>query len=516
MKENKEYDFVIVGGGLGGLQCAFILADEGYSVIVLEKNHQLGGNLQVFSRDKCLFDTGVHYLGGLDEGQNLYKFFKYFNLYDNIKLRKMDEASFDRIRFGCEEKEYYYAQGYDNFVQSLSKDFPGEEKAIEKYVEDIKGACEAFPMYNLKKGTNEALSEFYLYKNTKEYISELTENDRLRNVLAGNNLLYAGIADKTPLYVHALVVNSYIESSYRCVDGGSQIAKVLAKEIRKRGGDVVKRADVISANFNEKNIESVNLKDGRVVKGKKFISNAHPSATIDLFGADRFRKAYVNRIKGVENSLSTFIVHLVFHENAFEYINYNIYQYNVNDVWEPQQYTPGAPGWPQGYMMSVPASSKSEKYAECMSVMAYMSWDEMKPWADSYNTIGEPGERGESYEAFKEEKKQLILNDLELRFPGILKKVKSVHTSTPITFRDYIGNLDGNMYGMTKDCDSPMKSFINPKTKIPNLFLTGSNINLHGILGVSISAFVTCFEFLERDYLINKVNERSEVKTVSN
>ena len=79
MEDNKEYDFVIIGGGLGGLQCAFILADEGYSVIVLEKNHHLGGNLQVFSRDKCLFDTGVHYLGGLDEGQNLYKFFKYFN-----------------------------------------------------------------------------------------------------------------------------------------------------------------------------------------------------------------------------------------------------------------------------------------------------------------------------------------------------------------------------------------------------------------------------------------------------
>lgn len=510
MSEEKIYDFVIVGGGLGGLQCAFILADEGHSVIVLEKNHQLGGNLQVFSRDKCVFDTGVHYLGGLDEGQNLYKFFKYFNLYDNIKLRKMDEASFDRIRFGNEEKEYYYAQGYDKFVESLVKDFPNERSAIEKYVADMQEICKEFPMYNVSLETKDYINEYFLYKNAKEYIDELTEDERLRNVLAGNNLLYAGIAEKTPLYVHALVVNSYIESSYRCVDGGSQIAKVLAKEIRSRGGEVVKRADVIGANYEGKNIDSVNLKDGKVIKGKNFISNAHPAATIDLFGEDRFRKAYVNRIKGIENSISTFTVHLVFHENTFEYINYNIYQYNVNDVWEPQKYDPKQPGWPQGYMISVPASSKSEKYAECMSVMAYMHWDEMEPWKDTFNTVGEPGERGDSYEEFKKAKEKAILDDLEIRYPGITAKIKSVHSSSPITFRDYIGNVDGNMYGVTKDCESPMKSFINPKTKIPNLYLTGANINLHGILGVSVSSFITCFEFVEREYLIKKILAKSK------
>ena len=41
---------MIVGSGLGGLECASILSKEGYSVCVLEKNHQIGGNLQTFSR----------------------------------------------------------------------------------------------------------------------------------------------------------------------------------------------------------------------------------------------------------------------------------------------------------------------------------------------------------------------------------------------------------------------------------------------------------------------------------
>src|SRR6185436_7461701 len=60
---DRDFDVVIAGAGLGGLECAVILASEGYKVCVLEKNHQLGGSLQVFSRNKTVFDTGVHYIG---------------------------------------------------------------------------------------------------------------------------------------------------------------------------------------------------------------------------------------------------------------------------------------------------------------------------------------------------------------------------------------------------------------------------------------------------------------------
>ena len=53
----------------------------------LEKNNQYGGNLQTFVRDKTIFDTGIHYIGGLSEGQNLYKYFKYLGIMDQIELK---------------------------------------------------------------------------------------------------------------------------------------------------------------------------------------------------------------------------------------------------------------------------------------------------------------------------------------------------------------------------------------------------------------------------------------------
>ncbi|MET0946661.1 MAG: FAD-dependent oxidoreductase, partial [Flavobacterium sp.] len=125
MKEH--YDVVIVGSGLGGLVSAIILAKEGYSVCVLEKNNQYGGNLQTFVRDKTIFDTGIHYIGGLSEGQNLYKYFSYIGIMEHLNLKKMDEDAFDVISFDDDKTEYPYAQGYENFIKQLVKFFPEEE-----------------------------------------------------------------------------------------------------------------------------------------------------------------------------------------------------------------------------------------------------------------------------------------------------------------------------------------------------------------------------------------------------
>ena len=39
----SKYDIIIIGSGLGGLECGAILSKEGYHVCVLEKNELFGG-----------------------------------------------------------------------------------------------------------------------------------------------------------------------------------------------------------------------------------------------------------------------------------------------------------------------------------------------------------------------------------------------------------------------------------------------------------------------------------------
>jgi all-trans-retinol 13,14-reductase len=140
-----------------------------------------------------------------------------------------------------------------------------------------------------------------------------------------------------------------------------------------------------------------------------------------------------------------------------------------------------------------------------MSIMTYMNASETAEWGGTFSTVAEPGKRDLEYTQFKREKEQKVLARLEQVFPGISMKIKAVHSASPLTFRDYIGNRDGALYGILKDSTSPARAQINTRTRVPNLHLTGQNISLHGILGVTVSAFVTCFSFVDKDKLIQKI-----------
>jgi all-trans-retinol 13,14-reductase len=507
MKMKKHYDVVIIGSGLGGLVSAIILAKEGYSVCVLEKNNQYGGNLQTFVRDKTIFDTGIHYIGGLGEGQNLYRYFKYIGIMDDLNLKKLDENGHDMISFGDENQEFPHAQGHENFINQLANFFPDEREAISKYCKAIVTTCDSFPLYNLR--SEGEYDNDILAINAKEFIEGLTENKMLRAVFSGSNFLYAGSGDKSPFYVHALTVNTYMQSAWRCINGGSQITKQLIKQLKKQGGVVFKYKEVLQLVVENNAVTSAKMKDGTSVSAQYFISNVDPKTTLKMAGEEHFRKAFVNRISSLDGGVSAFSLYIVFKPKTFKYLNRNYYHFqHSNEVWNAQEYTEET--WPKAFMASMNASKKDDGWAEGMTFITYMKFSDLDSWKETYNTIADKNDRGESYETFKTRKTTRFLEVIEAKFPGIKECVRSVHTSTPLSYRDYIGGHNGNMYGYEKDSNNPMKTFIPSKTKLENLYLTGQSINMHGVLGVTIGAVVTCSEILGKDYLVNKINQNMD------
>ena len=499
----ERFDILIIGSGMGGLVCGAILSMEGYKVCIVEKNKQLGGCLQTYVRDRVIFDSGVHYLGGLDKGQNLYQIFKYLGLMDKLKLQKMDVDVFDKIVIDNDEKEYVYAQGYDNFIEKLVADFPEEESAIRQYCDKIKEVCSRFPLYNLRSGGDYEEKAGVLEIDTKGYIESITNNQKLQAVLAGNNPLYAGQGDKTPFYVHALILNSYIESSYKCVDGGSQISKILAKQIRQNGGVIHRNAEVKKIVEEDGIVNHVELADGSRIYAKDFISNMHPVKTLEITHSDHIRMAFRKRLGSLENSISSFTLNIVLKKNSFKYFKYNYYVHNDGCVWTVGDYT--EENWPLGYAIFLSASSRTNEYAEGMTILTYMRYDEVKQWEHTFNTVSDEEDRGPDYEEFKNRKAEVLLDSVEKKFPGLRNHIQSYYTATPLSFRDYIGTDDGSLYGIVKDYKDPLRTFISPRTKLPNLYFTGQNLNLHGILGAAMSALVTCSAFMKNDQLIEKI-----------
>jgi all-trans-retinol 13,14-reductase len=494
-----KYDVLIIGSGLGGLQCAYILSKEGYNVCVLEKNRVLGGCLQTFTRCGTVFDTGMHYIGGMDKGQILNRLFNYFDLNSRLKLKRLDEDGYDIIRYG--DKDYKLAMGYERFVETMIEQFPSEGNAVKAYLSKLKEIRDSVDFYNLENISTSNTSYFKYYGvSIADFLDSITANETLKNVLAGMAPLYGGIKEKSPLYIPMVIHSSYLEGAYRFVQGGSQLSDYLAESVLAHGGTIMRKAEVTRILYSGGMITSLEINHSDKIEATHVISDIHPKALMKLMDEHAFKPAYRHRISSIGETYGMFSIYLSMKEKAFPYINKNYFCYQVKDLWNDFHYTEEI--WPGGYMIHFSPVSENAAYTDAAIVNTIMRWEEVLPWV---NTTVE--NRGDDYRAFKQRKADKVLKVLERDFPGINQAIKFVYTSSPLTYRDYTGTWEGSVYGIQKDYNNPMKTLILPRTHLKNLLLTGQNINVHGVVGVTIGAFLTCSELLGKKYLMKRMHD---------
>jgi len=490
----KNYDIVIIGSGLGGLLCGYILSKEGFNVCILEKHTQPGGNLQNFSRQGLPFDTGVHYVGGLSPGQPLYAYWNYIGLAGMLSVQRLDMDGFDRITVRGEE--FVLAQGFDHFMSQLLTRFPKEEKALLEYTDQLKKIASSYPLYNLQL-PDKNINEPHRSSGAFHYFSALTQNKQLQATLAGNNFLYAGNPDKTPLHMVALINHSFISSAWRLREGSKQIADILVGKIKSLGGTVLTSNQVRIVHADKENF-TIRTTSDDYYQAKKVISNIHPLQTIRILDPSLVKTAGRFRLENLKNTTSSFILNLVMKPGTFPYMNYNVHFFNTENVWTST--TSKGTRWPQNYLLYTPLHDPADPWAKTVIILTYMDFDEVRRWEDTVI-----GKRGDEYRAFKHDRSERLLNLVEEKFPGIKRQIAYSEASTPLTYRDYTGTIEGSLYGIQKDYNDPLETMILPRNRIPNLFFTGQNVSLHGMLGVTIGAILTCGEILGLEYLLNKI-----------
>jgi all-trans-retinol 13,14-reductase len=428
----------------------------------------------------------------------LHRIFKYFNLFEGIEYKRLDQDAFEI--FNIAGKEYKYAQGFDAWRAQMHNYFPQEKQAIDNYLARIKAVVDAQDIYVLKDpDANDIQNKDYLRINAYREIQSLTPNVELQNALGALNFVYAGEKETTPFYVHALINNYFINSSYRVVGKSDQIADSLANTIRQHGGEVLSKTEAKRFIFEGSKMTAIETGDGRRFDAKNFISNLHPSVTMDLIEEGKIKKPFRKRMNQLKNTLSAFGLHLNLKKDSVKYPNFNYSYYKRNDVWYASYYDEQK--WPEHYFMHASPQTATDEYAACMGLLTHMKFEEVAQWAHL-----PLHRRGRDYEEWKQEKSEKMIALVGERFPEIKENIVAYTASTPLTYRDYIGTHDGSMYGTSRDFRNPMGSYVSPRTKIPNLFFTGQNLNLHGMLGVSLSSLLTCGEFVPLKELINEVN----------
>ncbi len=422
-----KYDVVVIGSGFGGLACAHLLSRSGRKVLVLEAHWQPGGCLQSYQRKGHIFDTGLHYIGGLREGEALHNIFHQLGLL-RLPWHQLDTDGADRITIDGET--FCLAQGFDHFVEILSSQFSNQRDALKCYVDMLQGP-DPDPSVNAWQWLNKNFS-----------------NPLLIDVLSGSCLKTELRRDSLPLLAFAHSQKSYIQSSWRLKGDSSLIVRTLVDDIRHMGGEVICRAEVKELIEEDGKIVAALCSNDERYEGTLFISDIHPTQTFDLIKESKVVKnIFRTRLSMLENTYGMYTYSLVLKPQSLPYFNHNKFVYKGGTVWDENT---------NKVMLSCRVPEDGSEYATLLDLLTPCDTNPM----DLAETV----------------------------VPGLSEMVSEQYVSTPHTWQHFTHTPNGSAYGIRKDCRQPLLTMLSPRTPISNLLLTGQNVMLHGLEGVAMTA----------------------------
>lgn len=462
---------IVIGAGLGGLETAYILSRMGYRVQLLESGAQIGGALQTYRRKGFLFDSGFHYVGGLDPQGSLYQLFRYFNLL-NLPWRQLDVDAADVVSVGG--RLFHIPQGHGRFTEELSYCFPNSRNEILKYSAMLQTVGD-----NIFNSLNTQSDLFGV--SAYDWLCQEISDPLLRKVLSGTSLKMHLDANTTPLYVFAQINNSFIQSSWRLDGGGESLCNAFAQQLDSLGCKIKTNAHVTQITNNGECVTGVVVNASEHIEADIVVSDLHPSVTYSLIPETpvihRITRSRVNRLR---NSFGMFTVNCILKPRTIPYLNSNVYIYDDEaDLWN---YTPSE----KPHSVLVNYYPGDFGYAHHLDLLTPMDFSEVEKWQDT-----KFGSRPNDYIQFKKDKAEALIQLVATQFPSFANAVDTYYTSTPLTYAHYTGIPKGSAFGVLKDWRSPITTLISPTTPLKGLFLTGQNLNLHGVLGVSMTSLLT-------------------------
>ncbi|MFT4264990.1 MAG: NAD(P)/FAD-dependent oxidoreductase, partial [Nocardioides sp.] len=128
-----QFDTIVIGAGLGGMSTAAYLAANGQRVLVLERYAMVGGSTHMFRRrGRWEFEVGVHYIEDCGPGGLMPRILGGLGLADRVEFLQLDPEGWDTIV--GPDFELRTPVGWDHYRDNLAQAFPGEERAVDRYV----------------------------------------------------------------------------------------------------------------------------------------------------------------------------------------------------------------------------------------------------------------------------------------------------------------------------------------------------------------------------------------------
>jgi phytoene dehydrogenase-like protein len=496
--DEKKYDAIVIGSGVGGLSTAIALGENGYKVLVIEQHDVPGGWSHSFTIGGQRFSPGVHYVGQLGEGQSTNKMYSNLGIANDIVFFRMNPKAFEHCHVG--DEKFDIPEGLENIIDAFQKRFPEERKNIDKYLRLVDRVSHQLQLMSTFKTFFQKITAPIKTKHVGKFglftldrvIGWHVKDANLKaflNIQCGDHGLPP---NRAAFPVHSAVMGHYLNGGYYPHGGGGGIVKAMTNAVKRHGGEILLKTAVNKIMINDnKEAVGVETASGEVFNSNCIISNTDPHKTYKgLIGEEHLSKRLRKKLNSTQYSVTSFILFLTLKIDLSEIgldsgnywlmknedINDHYSELTKDDVTVGEKF-PGV--FLSCTTLKDPASYNGVHHN--FEVVTFVDYNCVKDFSHlkDYKT--------DAYIAFKEKVKDKLLNNVEELIPGAKNAIEIAELGTPLTNQFYINSTDGNVYGTEKTLRNVGPLAFKNTSEIKNLYLAGASTLSHGVSGATSS-----------------------------
>jgi all-trans-retinol 13,14-reductase len=504
----RDFDAIVIGSGIGGLAFAAIMARlRKWRVLVLERHFKLGGFTHTFSRPGgWTWDVGVHYVGEMGEGMLGRQLFDFVT---GAKLQWIPMPDVYDV-FEYPTLQIQARKGQANLKRALIDAFPSERANIGKYFRDLASAANWTTRYFAAMATPAPLSVMLRLVNrlksdlplstTQQYLQRRFRDPQLRAVVASQWADYGLPPSESAFATHAVIANHYFNGAWYPAGGADEIATTIGAVIRAAGGDLRPNNEVTQILLEDNRAVGVEV---HIKKGKEGAREKYHAPVIvsDAGAWNTFTRmlpaASLSFRSELQSPPAGFEVVELFlglrrdpRELSFQGENHWIFSsFNHDEMYARRDQLLN--GHAAMAYLSFPSLKDPHAKKHTAEIIAPLSYNALQAYRQ------EPWRRRSAgYEEAKEQIEKSLLDFVELRHPGFRDLIEYSELGTPLTFEYFTAAPAGAIYGFPGSPDKFRKPWLAPQTPIRNLYLTGSDVAILGIMGALMGGVLTSSHLL--------------------